>query len=169
MERVKAHSRYSTGDVAPRYQHSHRPGCKVPDKSQQLEEGINPEDQEVSDTDTSYNDASSDNDEHDDSSEDDGHIANRPVPNNKRQRVDDEDEDKLNSIIAKRDGLKVEVILSHLVEESGVKKYLVKWVGYSWVLEHELLDNDSRVLEGYICQQRSLRPRMSKRQRMAES
>ncbi|KAK3615663.1 hypothetical protein LTR56_026455 [Elasticomyces elasticus] len=82
---------------------------------------------------------------------------NHPDPNNKRQRMDDEgDEDKLNSIIAKRDGPKVEVVLSHLVEDSGVKKYLVKWVGYSWV--HELLDNDSRVLEGYICQQRSLRP-----------
>ncbi|KAK5722051.1 hypothetical protein LTR17_014487 [Elasticomyces elasticus] len=97
------------------------------------------------------------------------HTKNRSVLNNKRQRVDDEDDvDKLNSIIAKRDGLKVEAIVSHLVEDSGVKRYLVKWVGYSWVLEHKLLGNENRVLEGYICQQRSLRPRMNKRQRMAE-
>ncbi|KAK3614077.1 hypothetical protein LTR56_027359 [Elasticomyces elasticus] len=170
MARVKAPSKYSTGGVAPKYQHTSQSGCKVPSKKPQLENDINSEGQEVSDTDTSYNDASSGNDEHDDSSEDYGHNADRSIRNNKRQRVDDEDdEDKLNSIIAKRDGLKVEAIVSQLVLNSGVKRYLVKWVGYSWVLEHELSGNDNIVLEGYICQQRSLRPRMNKQQRMADS
>ncbi|KAK3613229.1 hypothetical protein LTR56_028007 [Elasticomyces elasticus] len=103
MARVKAPSRYSTGSFAPKYQHTPQPGCKVPSKTPLLEEGINPEGQDVSDTDPSYNDAGSGNNEHDDSSEDDG--QNAPVPNNKRQRVDDEDdEDKLKSIISKRDG-----------------------------------------------------------------
>ncbi|KAK5674231.1 hypothetical protein LTS10_013068 [Elasticomyces elasticus] len=161
MARVKAPSTYSTGGVAPKYQHTFQSGCKVPSKKPQLEDDINSEDQEVSDTDTSYNDASSGNDEHDDSSEDYGHNAT--------EGDDEDDEDKLNSIIAKRDGLKVEAIVSQLVLNSGVKRYLVKWVGYSWVLEHELSGNDNRVLEGYICQQRSLRPRMNKQQRMADS
>ncbi|KAK5709216.1 hypothetical protein LTR17_019989 [Elasticomyces elasticus] len=187
MARVKAPSKYSTGGVAPKYQHTSQSGCKGPSKKPQLEDDINSEGQEVSDTDTSYNDASSGNDEHDDRSED-GHNAvcstthvlvtvgltsstkDRSVRNNKRQRVDDEDdEDKLNSIVAKRDGLKAEAIVSHLVLNSGVKRYLVKWVGYSWVLEHELSGNDNRVLESYICQQRSLRPRMNNQQRMADS
>ncbi|KAK5686830.1 hypothetical protein LTR17_026804 [Elasticomyces elasticus] len=159
MARVKAPSNNSTGGVAPKYQHTSQSGCKGTSKKPQLEDDINSEGQEVSDTDTSYNDASSGNDEHDDRSED-GHNT----------RVDDEDdEDKLNSILAKRDGLKVEAIVSHLVLNSGVKRYLVKWVGYSWVLEHELSGNDNRVLESYICQQRSLRPRMNKQQRMADS
>ncbi|KAK3614025.1 hypothetical protein LTR56_027527 [Elasticomyces elasticus] len=105
MARVKASSRYSNGSSATKYQHTPQPGCKVPSKTPLLEEGIKQEGQDVSDTDPSYNDAGSGNNEHDNSSEDDGQNANQPVPNNKRQRVDDEDdEDKLNSIISKRDG-----------------------------------------------------------------